>query len=58
MRVAGQTERKQTPWPESARELYRPSDRRLSANLVPTFEVRGVSRGQRDVPTRAIFSVF
>jgi hypothetical protein len=26
-----------TPWPESASELYRPSDRRLSAKLVPTF---------------------
>jgi hypothetical protein len=27
-------------WPESASELYRPSDRRLSAKLVPTFENR------------------
>jgi hypothetical protein len=27
-----------TPWPESASELYRPSDRRLSVTLVPTFE--------------------
>jgi hypothetical protein len=26
-----------TPWPESTRELYRPSDRRLSAKLMPTF---------------------
>jgi hypothetical protein len=26
-----------TPWSESASELYRPSDRRLSAKLVPTF---------------------
>jgi hypothetical protein len=26
-----------TPWPESASELYRSSDRRLSAKLVPTF---------------------
>jgi hypothetical protein len=32
---------KQTPWPESARELYRPSDRRLSEKLVPTFADRG-----------------
>jgi hypothetical protein len=32
--------RKETPWPESASELYRPSDRRLSAKLVPTFEDR------------------
>jgi hypothetical protein len=26
-----------TPWPESASELYRPSDRRLSTKLVSTF---------------------
>jgi hypothetical protein len=26
-----------TPWPESASELYRLCDRRLSAKLVPTF---------------------
>jgi hypothetical protein len=36
-----------TPWPESASELYRPSDRLLSAKLVPTFADRGVSRSQR-----------
>jgi hypothetical protein len=29
-----------TPWPESASELYRSSDRRLLAMLVPTFAVR------------------
>jgi hypothetical protein len=29
-----------TPWPESASDLYRPSDRRLSAKLVPTFADR------------------
>jgi hypothetical protein len=28
---------KQTPWRESASELYRPSDRRLSEKLVPVF---------------------
>jgi hypothetical protein len=28
--------KKGTPWPESASELYGPSDRRLSAKLVPT----------------------
>jgi hypothetical protein len=28
---------KQTPWPYSASELYRPSDRRFSAELVPTL---------------------
>jgi hypothetical protein len=26
-----------TPWSESASELYRPCDRRLSAKLAPTF---------------------
>jgi hypothetical protein len=25
------------PWPESASELYRPSNHRLSAKLMPTF---------------------
>jgi hypothetical protein len=33
--------RKRTPWPESVSELYRPSDRGLSAKLVPTFADRG-----------------
>jgi hypothetical protein len=33
--------KKQTPWPESASELYRPSDSRLSAELLPTFSVKG-----------------
>jgi hypothetical protein len=32
-----------TPWPQSAKELYRASDRRLSAKLVPTFENRRCS---------------
>jgi hypothetical protein len=32
---------KKTPWPQSLSELYWPSDRRLSAKLVPTFEDRG-----------------
>jgi hypothetical protein len=27
----------ETPWPESASKLYRPSDRRLSAKLLPAF---------------------
>jgi glycine/D-amino acid oxidase-like deaminating enzyme len=31
----------QTPWSESASELYRPSDSRLSAKLLPTFACRG-----------------
>jgi hypothetical protein len=29
------------PWPESASELYLPSDSRLSAKLMPTFADRG-----------------
>jgi hypothetical protein len=33
--------KKKTPWSESASELHRPSDRRLSAKLVPTFTDRG-----------------
>jgi hypothetical protein len=31
---------KETPWSGSVSELYRPSDRRLSAKLVPTFADR------------------
>jgi hypothetical protein len=33
--------KKQTPWLQSASELYQPSDRRLSAKLVPTLAGRG-----------------
>jgi hypothetical protein len=36
-----------TLWPESASELYRPSDRHLSAKLVPIFADRGVPQGIR-----------
>jgi hypothetical protein len=32
---------KKNPWPESASELYRPSDRRLSPKLLPNFADRG-----------------
>jgi hypothetical protein len=38
---------KQTPWPESASELYRRTERPLLTKLVSTFADRGVSRGQR-----------
>jgi hypothetical protein len=34
-RESRRNEKKLTPWPQSASELYRPSDR-LSAKLVPT----------------------
>jgi hypothetical protein len=33
--------KKQTPWPESASELYRPSDRRFSTKRLPTFADKG-----------------
>jgi hypothetical protein len=33
--------KKKTPWSESASELYRPSDRPLSAKWLPTFADRG-----------------
>jgi hypothetical protein len=49
--------KKQTPWPESTSDLYRPSDRRLSANLVPTFADRGVSRSQGSGSPTAVISV-
>jgi hypothetical protein len=32
---------KKTPWPQSASEQYRPTDRPLSAKLVPTLADRG-----------------
>jgi hypothetical protein len=32
---------KKTPWSESSSEIYRPSDRRLSAKWLPTFANRG-----------------
>jgi hypothetical protein len=41
-----------TPWPQSTSELYRPSDHRLSAKLVPTFCGWSVPRGQRDESLR------
>jgi hypothetical protein len=44
--------------PESASELYRPSDRRLSAKLVPTFADRRVLHSQRGGSPTAVISVF
>jgi hypothetical protein len=40
-KIKKKKKKKETPWPESASELYRPSDRRLSAKLVLTFVDRG-----------------
>jgi hypothetical protein len=49
---------KQTPWPESASELYRLSDRRLLAKSVPTFEDGGVSLSQIGGSPTAVITVF
>jgi hypothetical protein len=49
---------KRNPWPESASELYRPSDRRLSVKLVSIFAYREVSHSQRDWVPTAVFSAF
>jgi hypothetical protein len=38
--VSKELYKKKTPWPKSASELYRPSDRRLPAKLMPTFADR------------------
>jgi hypothetical protein len=43
---------KQTPWPESASELYRPSDRCLSPKLRPTFADRGCHEASAMDPLR------
>jgi hypothetical protein len=39
-------------------ELYRLSDRRLSAKLVPTLAARGISRSHRGISPTAVISVF
>jgi hypothetical protein len=36
------------PWPESPSEFYRPSDRRLSAKLVPTFALIKITLIERN----------
>jgi hypothetical protein len=41
LKLRGYKQNKQTPWSESASELYRPSDRRLSAKWLPTFADKG-----------------
>jgi hypothetical protein len=56
--VATIKNKRQTPWPESAIKLYRPSDRHLLARLVPTFADRGVSRSQRGGSPTAVNLVF
>jgi hypothetical protein len=49
--------RTKTPWSESASELYRPSDRRLSVKLTPTFSDRRC-RAVGVTIYRAVFSGF
>jgi hypothetical protein len=51
-------QKKQTPWPESASELYPPNLRRFSAKLVPTFADREASRIQYGGSTAAVISIF
>jgi hypothetical protein len=57
IKTASNHAHKKIPWPEFASELYRPSDPRLSAKLVPTFaniECRVFSA----TDPYALFSVF
>jgi hypothetical protein len=49
---------KQTSWPESGSELYRPSDHGLLAKLVPTHADRGVSRSHCGGSPTAVISIF
>jgi hypothetical protein len=44
------TKKKQTPWSESASELYRPSYRRLSAKWLPTFAYKGATLSAWRIP--------
>jgi hypothetical protein len=49
--------RNKTPWPESASELYRPSEHSLYAKSVLTFEDRGYYVVSVTDP-KAVFSDF
>jgi hypothetical protein len=51
-------QKKQTPWPESASELYRPSDRHLLPKLEPAIADRRVSRSLRGGSLKAVISAF
>jgi hypothetical protein len=50
--------KQQILWPESASELYRPSDCHLLVKLMPTFAVKGVLRSHRSESPTAVISVF
>jgi hypothetical protein len=52
------TTKKRTPQPVSSSKLYRPSDQRLSVNLLPTLVDKGVLRSQRSGSPVVIISVF
>jgi hypothetical protein len=39
---------KKTPWPQSASELYRPSDHRLSAKLVYPYKIEMVLEAKKN----------
>jgi hypothetical protein len=57
--VAGQYGREQNSWAwVRRRELYWPSDRRLSARLVPTLEDRGCRVVSATNPPQSLISVF
>jgi hypothetical protein len=49
---------KKSPWSESASELYRPSDSRLSAKRLPTCADRGCHVVSVTDPSGRILSVF
>jgi hypothetical protein len=57
-KLKGKLTNKQTPWPESASELFRPSEGSLSVKLAPTFADRGVSRSQHGGSPTAVISDF
>jgi hypothetical protein len=50
--------KKQTPWSESASELYRQSECRLLAKLVPTFADRGFRVVSETHPTAAFLAFY
>jgi hypothetical protein len=54
----GRKARNRTPWPSSASELYRPSDRRTLTKLVPTIADRDCREVSAADPPRSLISVF
>jgi hypothetical protein len=58
MKYIKTNKKQQTPWTESAKKLYEPSDRRLSSKVVSTFSDKEVSRSQRGGSPATVISVF